>query len=111
MQSDEVGPGWIGREWLRKTVRRDQRAQAVRAHRPRVPQVAVAFDAVNRDWRAEMRRIYGFLGLELTAPVETAMARYLADAEVSGFRGHRYCLADFGLREDEVRNAFGAGAA
>jgi hypothetical protein len=111
IQSDAADPGWIGREWLRKTARRGQRAGAVRAARPDVPQLDVAFEAVNRDWRAEMRRIYDFLGLELSAPVEAAMAAYLAAAEASGFRGHRYRLADFGLKEEEVRNAFGAGAA
>jgi hypothetical protein len=110
IQSDAADPRWIGREWLRKTVRRRQRAEAVRAARQDVPQLDVAFDAVNCDWRAEMRRIYDFLGLELAAPVEAAMAAYLAAAEASGFRGHRYQLADFGLKEEEVRNAFGAGS-
>ncbi len=110
IQSDSADPRWIGRDWLRRSARRAQRAEAVRARRPDVPQIDLDFDAVGRDWRGEVRRIYDFLGLELTPAVEAAMARYLARAEASGFRGHRYRLADFGLAEDEVRNAFGAGA-
>lgn len=97
IQSDAADREWIGAEWLRKTARRQAICAKVRAARPDVPQLDVEFGAMNADWRREMRRIYGFLDLELTLDVERSMARYLHDAEASGFRHHRYRPGDFGL--------------
>lgn len=108
VQSDAVDRRWIGAEWLRKTARREALASEVRRARPDVPQLDVAFAAMNRDWRAEMRGIYGFLGLELPAAVERRMDRYLRDAEKSGFRGHRYRARDFGLEAEALRGALAA---
>ncbi|WP_165356393.1 sulfotransferase [Sphingosinicella sp. BN140058] len=111
VQSDSADAAWIGAEWLRKTARRADRSAAVRAARPDVPQIEISFDAMNQDWRGAVARIYDFLDLPLTSAVEAAMARYLAEAERSGFRGHRYSLADFGLDAESVRNVVGASAA
>lgn len=105
IQSDSTDRAWIGREWLRKTVRREALCREVRAARNDVPQLEVDFAAVNADWRGQMRRIYAFLGMELPAPIEKRMARYLQEAEVSGFRSHRYRPADFGLKPDAIRAA------
>ena len=105
VQSDAVDRHWIGQEWLRKTARREALCAEVRAVRPDVPQIDVEFVAVNADWRGEMRRIYRFLGLELTPAVEARMAHYLRKAEASGFRGHRYRAGDFGLDPCAVREA------
>lgn len=111
LQSDRADPRWIGAEWLARTARRERRAAAALAARPGVPVIDLAFDEVGRDWRGAVRRVYDFLGLELAPGVEAAMARYLARAEASGFRGHRYRLADFGLDAREVRETVGAAAA
>ena len=97
VQSDTVDPHWIGQEWLRKTARREALCAEVRAARADVPQIDVDFAAVTADWRSEMRRIYRFIDMELTPEVEKRMARYLHDAEASGFRGHRYQARHFGL--------------
>jgi hypothetical protein len=105
LQTDALDPHWVGAEWLRKTVRRERIAHEVRAAHPGVPAIAIDFPAMNHDWRGEMRRLYPFLGLELSAPVERAMAAYLQRAERSGFRGHRYRLEDFGLTAGQVRAA------
>ncbi|WP_158266555.1 sulfotransferase family protein [Allosphingosinicella deserti] len=111
LQSDTADKAWIGGEWLRKTVRRAEASSLVRRARLDVPQIEIGFDEVDRDWRAAMRRIYGFLGLALPSATEERMAGYLADADRSGFRGHRYGLADFGLDADEVRNFVGTAPA
>lgn len=108
LQSDEADREWIGAEWLRKTARRERICASVRAARPDVPQIDTDFDAVNRDWRGEMRRIYSWLDLELTPEVEGRMERYLAAAEKSGFRRHSYRAEDFGLTREIMRNAVGA---
>lgn len=113
LQSDAVDRRWIGTEWLRKTARRKRICASVRAARPDVPQIDTDFDAMNRDWRGEMRRMYSFLELELTAEVERRMEAYLNAAEKSGFRRHSYRAEDFGLPPEIMRNAVGeeSGAA
>ena len=105
LQSDKVDQRWIGAEWLRKTALRDRLCAQVRAQRPDVPQIDVEFAAVNADWRREMRRIYGFLGMELTPPIEQRMEHYLGEAEASGFRHHRYRPSDFGLEPEAMTKA------
>ena len=100
IQSDIVDPAWIGREWLRKTLLRIETAAAARRVRPDVPQLEVAYEAMDRDWRSEIARIYAFLGEELTPEVEARMAAYLAGAR--GHLGHRYSLAQFGLSREQV---------
>ena len=110
VQSAAADRGWIGQEWLRKTLRREARAAAARRSGPAAAQILVDYEAVNRDWRGEMARIYNFLGMALTPAVEARMAAFLARAERSGFRGHDYHIADFGLDAEEVREAFGRAA-
>lgn len=110
VQSDAVDPCWIGQEWLRKTARREALCAQVRAERGDVPQLDVDFAAVSDDWRGEMRRVYDFLGIPFTPAIEQRMARYLHEAEGSGFRRHSYRSADFGLEREEVRRAVAAAA-
>jgi hypothetical protein len=107
LQTDRLDPHWVGAEWLRKTVRRERIAHQVRDASPHVPAIVIDFEAMNRDWRGEIRRLYAFLDLELSAPVEQAMAGYLQQAERSGFRHHRYRLDHFGLDAERVRTALG----
>lgn len=105
LQSDHADPRWIGREWLRKTrLKVDRMAAASRAI-PEGRAIHVGYDEMDRDWTAAMRRIYGFLGLDL-APALPAMQDYVARSEREKFRTHRYRLSDFGLSDTEVRDAF-----
>ncbi|WP_375402595.1 sulfotransferase [uncultured Sphingomonas sp.] len=104
VQSGAVDDGWIGREWLRKVALRRGRLEAALAERLDLPQVTVAFDAINRDWRAEMRRVYVMLRLELDTGLEARMAAYLARAG-RGLERHRYSVEEFGLNATEVRAA------
>lgn len=102
VQSDAVDDRWIGREWLRKVALRRARVEAALAARPDVPQVTVTFDAMNRDWRGEMGRVYGMLGMDLDTALEASMAAYLARAS-RGLERHRYSVEEFGLGAAEVR--------
>jgi hypothetical protein len=95
IHSDSVDRRWVGREWLRKTLLRRRLAEEARQARPDVPQIDIGFEALNRDWRGEIARIYDFLGLPLTPAVLARMTRYVASAK--GHLGHRYSLEDFGL--------------
>lgn len=108
VQADDVDRHWIGQEWLRKTARREALARKIRASRSDVSQIEVDFAGVNEDWRAEMHRIYGFVGMEFTPEVEHRIAAYLHEAEASGFRGHRYEASDFGLDRQAIGAALAA---
>lgn len=109
-QSDAADPRWIGREWLRKILLRQERtARARRA--ADVAQIDVGFEAVGGDWRGEIRRVYRLLGVPLTATVEERMARYLAQPQHGGLARHRYALGDFGLTEAGVAAALAGSAA
>lgn len=103
IQSDSAGRGWIGREWLRKTRLRRERALAARQARPDLPQIEVRCEAMDADWAGEIARIYAFLGVELTADVRRRMAAYVETARAH--RGHRYTLGDFGLTRDMLTRA------
>lgn len=106
LQSDESDRFWIGREWTRKTIRREEISRSVRQGRPDVPQIDMTFGAVNCDWRSEIRRLYEFLDVELLPEIEKSMERYLDAAEKSGFRQHRYQASDFGLPAADVEAGF-----
>lgn len=80
-----------------------RRCIAAREHIPAAQQLDVHYADMNRDWRAEMRRIYEFAGLEFSADTENAMAAWLAESEREGLHsGHRYALEDFGTTAEEV---------
>lgn len=100
IQSDDIDPHWVGREWLRKTRQREEMTQNTVAARPSLPRLHVGFEAMNRDWQAEMARIYDFLGLELTPELANRMTAYVAGARAH--HGHRYGLADFGLSSEDI---------
>jgi hypothetical protein len=100
LQSDAADPAWIGREWLGKTRLRERIADDALAARPDVRCLDMDYGAMNRDWQAEMRRIYDFLGLELAPEPSRRMHRYLAGA--GAHRGHLYSLDQFGLTPAEV---------
>ncbi|HEX8384028.1 MAG TPA: sulfotransferase [Sphingomonas sp.] len=105
VQSDTVDDRWIGREWLRKVALRRERVEAALSARPALAQVRVGFDAMNQDWRGEMRRVYAMLGLELAQGLEDRMAAYLTRASRGGLDRHRYTVEEFGLSAAEVRAA------
>jgi hypothetical protein len=80
-----------------------RRAMATRDSLGGVPQLDVYFEEMNRDWRAAMRRIYEFAGLEFSPEAEDAQASWLAGSERENRHGgHRYSLADFGLTRQDV---------
>jgi len=61
----------------------------------------------HRDPMAVIRRIYPFLGLELTPGVEASMRQRISAAPEAAHGEHRYQAADFGLTPDEIREQFG----
>jgi hypothetical protein len=98
VQSDRPDQAWIGREWLRKSLRR--KAIAESAVHADIAQIRLSYSAMNADWQTEMGRLYDFLELELTSGLLARMAAYLESAR--GHLGHRYSLAQFGLSEVDL---------
>lgn len=79
------------------------RCIAAREHIPKTQQLDVQYADMNSDWRAQMSRVYDFIGLEFSAKIENGMAAWLADSEREGLHaGHRYSLDDFGTTPGEV---------
>lgn len=108
IQSDVVDPHWIGREWLRKVALREHIARTTRAAAPQVPQLDIAFTAMNQDWQAEMRRVYAFLDMELPAAILRRMDSYVEGARGHADRRPAYSLAQFGLTRLDVARALSA---
>jgi hypothetical protein len=80
-----------------------QRAMRARASIPPGQQMDIHYDAMSRDWRTQMRRIYGFAGMDWTADVEAAMGRWLDQSERTNLHGrHRYSGEDFGITTAEI---------
>jgi hypothetical protein len=61
----------------------------------------------HRDPIGVIRRIYPFIGLELSAATEAIMRQRIASAPEAAHGSHRYAASDFGLSEDEIRAQFG----
>jgi hypothetical protein len=66
-------------------------------------QIDIYYNEVNADWRAVMRRIYAFSGMEMTPEAERSMASWLAGSEKENRHGaHRYSLDDYGITAAEI---------
>jgi phage pi2 protein 07 len=79
------------------------RCMQMRKTIPASQQTDVYYADMNRDWRAEMRRVYEFADMKFTADAENAMTGWLDESEREGLHsGHRYTLEDFGTTAEEV---------
>ena len=95
IQSDVVERAEVGREWLRKTELREERAvAALRKHA--VPTLEIAYADMDENWWSETRRIYRFLGFELPG---SAVRRMDKVAKGTSHKGHYYSPQLFGLAD------------
>ena len=104
--SDDVDPREVGRHWFAKARRMVRLAAEARDKAGPEHFVDVAYADLVADPIAQMRRVYDFLGLELTQEKERAMRAWLAGNPQHKHGKHRYRLEDFGLDGDTVENAF-----
>ncbi len=109
LQTDELDPAWVGREWLHKTVQRFAAVADFRA-RPDAPRMLdLDFEETNRDPLGALGRALDFAGLDYPASVRAAASAWLArEAARPRHAAHKYALADFGLTADEVLAALPA---
>lgn len=94
IQSDHADPLRIGAEWRRKTELREERARTTLSQVPSSALLTVDYEATNRDWRREVRRIYDFLGIPISDSVLGKMTRL---SQHSDHAGHHYSREQFGL--------------
>lgn len=106
IHSDRVDPAAVGREWLRKTELQISRMRAAREGIPQDRRIDVCFADMERDWQAVMRRIYGFLDMDIE-PALHVMSAYMACSDRTLERyPHHYSLESFGLDRQEVAGRF-----
>ena len=103
--SDHNDPAQTGRDWLGKTATMVARMRAARDAIPRERMIDVQYEDMETDWRGTMERLYRFLDLEME-PAVAGMEDYLDRSARLKRHPHRYSLAEFGLREDEVNERF-----
>ena len=103
--SDHNDPAQTGRQWLGKTATMIERMRAARDAIPRDRMIDVQYDDMETDWLGTMERVYRFLELDM-APAVDGMQRFLDRSARLKRRPHRYSLAEFGLRADEVDERF-----
>jgi hypothetical protein len=103
--SDHNDPARTGREWLGKTATMIKRMRSARDIIPAERMIDVQYEDMENDWRATMERVYRFLELDME-PAISGMQRYLERSANLKRHPHRYSLAEFGLREDEVNERF-----
>ena len=103
--SDHNDPAQTGQEWLGKTATMIARMRAARDAIPRERMIDVQYEDMETDWRGTMERVYRFLDLEME-PAVAGMEDYLDRSARLKRHPHRYSLAEFGLREDEVNERF-----
>ncbi len=103
--SDHNDPAQTGRDWLGKTATMIARMRAARDAIPRERMIDVQYEDMETDWRGTMERVYRFLDLEME-PAVAGMEDYLDRSARLKRHPHRYSLAEFGLRDDEVNERF-----
>ena len=100
--SDHVDPAAVGQEWLRKTHLQVTRMMEARKTIAPDRMIDVQYDAMDRDWRGTMERVYDFLDLEIE-PALGGMEDYLEKSKALKRKPHRYSLDMFGLTSEDVR--------
>jgi hypothetical protein len=108
--SDAVDPHRVGQQWQRKVHRMVDRAMATRDRVDACGGGETFIDVHYRDLlddpMAQVRRVYSWLGWELTPDVADVMQGFRDHNPQHKHGEHRYQLADFGLDAGEQRSAF-----
>ncbi len=106
--SDALHPHALGKQQLRawsETLRMGMRGRE--KHAAKANQfVDLHFHEIAADAVGCVRRVYAHFGLALTPAFEQRMRDYVAAHPREEHGAHRYTLAGFGLRADEVDEAF-----
>ncbi|MEP9393092.1 sulfotransferase [Gordonia sp. VNK1] len=105
MFSDHVDAQAVARHWLHRNVDMAERSLAVRQRHPD-RFVDVNYDDLIDDPLAQVERIYSAAGIDLGADTRAEMTRHRESHRQHSHGVHRYSLAEFGLTDDEVAEAY-----
>jgi hypothetical protein len=97
MFSDRVDAGEIGVQFSAKAIRAVERVMDVRDRLGGDSFIDVLYQDVVSDPLKQVRRVYDFLGLDLTPETEAAMQRWRSENRQTKHGTHQYSLEDFGL--------------
>lgn len=106
--SDRSDPREVGQQLRAKAIRAVERSMAARERLPREAFLDVLYQDVIADPLKEVRRVYDFIGLELTPSTEGRMQQWLHDNRQTKHGVHEYRLEDFGLDRAELDPHFRA---
>lgn len=106
MGTDEADPAYVGRQSKNRFVWALGRAMEMRDTRLESRCLDVWYQDVNRDPLGEARRIFDFLGRDVSAQSEERMRQWLVDNDRAKRPAHHYSAERFGLSEDELVEAF-----
>jgi hypothetical protein len=104
--SDEADPVEVGRQWARKFARGMRHTMAVREELGDERFLDLWFTDTVSQPLEEIRKIYAFLGMELTAQARDEMARWQDFNRRELRPPHAYTLEQYGLSETGLQQQF-----
>lgn len=104
--SDADHRAYIAEHWTETLAESVRRIDDFRSRRPEHPIHDVAYADLVRDPVGTLRAIYAGVGIESDEGGLDAVASYVDSHPRGAFGGHRYDVARFGLRADELRERF-----
>ncbi len=104
--TDSVDAHAVAAHWHRKNVGMVEAALRVREHHP-AAFIDVSYYDVIKDPLAQIKRIYEFAGIELSADAVAAMEATRRENPQNKHGVHNYQLADFGLTLAQIRRDYG----
>ena len=106
--SDEADPKEVGRQWAGKFARGMRHTMAVREQLGDERFLDLWFSDTVSQPLQEIRKIYDFLGMELTEEARAEMARWQDFNRRELRPPHEYTLAQFGFTEEGLKQQFRA---
>jgi hypothetical protein len=108
MFSDAVDADEVGAQFGAKAIRAVDRLMDVRSRRGQDSFLDVLYQDVVADPLKQVRRVYDFIGLDLSPEIEATMERWRSENSQTKHGTHRYRLEDFGLDREGLDPRFAA---
>lgn len=106
MFSDRVDPNEIGQQFSAKAIRAVERSMDARNRLPSSSFLDVQYQDVVSDPLKEIRRVYDFIGMDLSPSTQSKMRQWLATNSQTKHGVHGYRLEDFGLSRESLAPHF-----
>ena len=106
LNTDAVDPHWVGEAVRSRYLGALERCMRSRERYAPERFIDVDYRAVGLDAIGEARRIYEWLGLELTDDAERAMRQWTQDNARERRAAHEYTLEEFGFTRDGLASEF-----